>query len=348
MMRLDDVADFGSTQLFFLPAIHAFGERPVHKFTRKTASGWDWTKVFNEQKLAIVRESTSLSDAGSDRYSILLEWPETVFLHLNRNKLTVLSPDYELSQKVAAEFLDAYSIKTQPVGATYNLITNEIGFSTTRVELDANQIPRAEDLDMIYGEGFELWLQFLISKLSKRSGLTLLQGSSGTGKTTLLRHLIVRLQATHRFYFISPSSASAIAEPDFAYFWKDQHEEHGEKQFVCVFEDAEAALMRRGEDNRSKVEAILNMTDGLLADFLKLQIICTVNCEVSELDPAILRPGRLIGHRRFSRLPTAQAQRIADKLQRQLPDGQEDYSLAEIFNDDSRPKIKLQSGFGFM
>jgi len=347
MMKLvDEVSDFGSTQSFFLAAIHAFGDLPVHKFVSKTVKGWNWEKILLEQANSIVRESSAARKSNAENYSILLEWPGTVFLQVNGKTLTVLTPTRELSQKVAEEFLEGYSIKQPPPAATYNLISKDYNFSTTPVDLDASQIPHAGDLDLLYGEGFEDWTRGLLKKLGKKSGLSLLEGPPGTGKTSFLRHLIARLHSTHRFYFISPSSASAIAEPEFATFWKEQHETHSEKQFVCVFEDAEAALMRRGQDNRSQVEAVLNMTDGLLADFLKLQIICTVNCEIADLDPAILRPGRLLANRYFPRQPAVQAKRIAEKFGRKLPPGRDDYSLAEIFNDDNRPKNESLIGFG--
>jgi ATP-dependent 26S proteasome regulatory subunit len=68
--------------------------------------------------------------------------------------------------------------------------------------------------------------------------------------------------------------------------------------------------MTRGSDNRELVAAILNLTDGLLADFLRLHIICTINCASSDIDPALLRPGRLLCHRIFSRLNYADALRL--------------------------------------
>jgi ATP-dependent 26S proteasome regulatory subunit len=63
---------------------------------------------------------------------------------------------------------------------------------------------------------------------------------------------------------------------------------------------------------------------------LKIQIICTVNCRVTEIDQALLRPGRLTCHRVFPRLSYAEAEKLAVRLGKRLPES-EDYSLAEIF-----------------
>jgi hypothetical protein len=81
----------------------------------------------------------------------------------------------------------------------------------------------------------------------------------------------------------------------------------------------------------------------MLADFLRLQLICTINCSAADIDPALLRPGRLICHRVFDRLQYNDAVRLAESLGRRLPVVR-DYSLAEVFaghDTDSinRPRI---------
>ena len=101
--------------------------------------------------------------------------------------------------------------------------------------------------------------------------------------------------------------------------------------------------MTRGSDNREQVSAILYLSDGMLADFLRLQIICTINCSTADIDPALLRPGRLLCHRIFGRLDYAHAVRLAEGLGRKLPQAS-DCSLAEVFaghdtNEMPRPRI---------
>lgn len=81
----------------------------------------------------------------------------------------------------------------------------------------------------------------------------------------------------------------------------------------------------------------------MLGDFLRLQIICTINCTTADIDPALLRPGRLLCHRVFARLKPCEARRLAEVLGRTLPVAH-DYSLAEVFagaepHDISQPHI---------
>ena len=97
------------------------------------------------------------------------------------------------------------------------------------------------------------------------------------------------------------------------------------------FEDCEAALMTRGNDNRSQVSSILNISDGMFADFLRTHVVCTINCPSAELDAALLRPGRLVAHRFFGKLPRGVAEQLAIYLGRNLEPGAAELSLAEVF-----------------
>jgi hypothetical protein len=153
------------------------------------------------------------------------------------------------------------------------------------------------------------------------------------------------LKGTHRFYFIPPATMGVLSNPDFIGFWAEQRRRHADMQFVVILEDSDTALMTRGADNREQVSAILNLSDGMLADFLRLQIICTINCNVADIDQALLRPGRLLCHRVFDRLPHEDAMRLAVHLGKTLPD-HGDYSLAEIFaNEPPAPRPPRSIGF---
>jgi hypothetical protein len=104
-----------------------------------------------------------------------------------------------------------------------------------------------------------------------------------------------------------------------------------------VIEDAERLLWPRSGDNREAVSSVLNIADGLVGRMLRLHILCSVNARLTELDPAIMRPGRLTNHRKFGRLPRHTAQRLAElkAVPFQPDDSQQDFALAEILNPGS-------------
>jgi hypothetical protein len=75
-----------------------------------------------------------------------------------------------------------------------------------------------------------------------------------------------------------------------------------DRKKVVILEDAESLLMQRAPDNQAHVSALLNMSDGLLGDVLKLHLICAVNCSLGKIDGALLSLGRLLRYREFKRL----------------------------------------------
>jgi SpoVK/Ycf46/Vps4 family AAA+-type ATPase len=66
---------------------------------------------------------------------------------------------------------------------------------------------------------------------------------------------------------------------------------------ILIIEDAENIIRDRAHDNclsNQAVANLLNLSDGLLGDAMHQQIICTFNCDVQGIDPALLRDGRLV------------------------------------------------------
>ena len=81
---------------------------------------------------------------------------------------------------------------------------------------------------------------------------------------------------------------------------------------VLVIEDAENIIMDRKYESSSSVSNLLNISDGLLADFLNVQLICTFNSSLTMVDSALMRKGRLIAKHEFGKLSIEKAQRLSD------------------------------------
>ena len=214
--------------------------------------------------------------------------------------------------------------------------------SLPRRPSDDDSVLRDETFVLHYGQETDQWHRQFLKKLqTTKSGISVLEGPPGTGKTSYLRHLMGLLRESHRFYFIPPSSMGVLSDPSFVEFWTSERLMQKDRQLVVILEDSDAALMTRDSDNRNKVSALLNLSDGMLADFLRLQIVCTINCAVCEIDQALLRPGRLISHRIFERLDYPVAARLAKSLGKSLP-VQREYSLAEVFHDiENAPRSRI-------
>jgi SpoVK/Ycf46/Vps4 family AAA+-type ATPase len=163
-------------------------------------------------------------------------------------------------------------------------------------------------LGLYYNDDFEAVDAVIRKRLSKANdkGIVLLHGLPGTGKTTYLRHLVGRIKK--RVLFLSPSLASNILNPEFIDLLTDN------PNSVVIIEDAENIIMDRKVNSSSAVSNLLNISDGLLADFLNVQLVCTFNSELTLIDSALLRKGRLIARYNFGKLDVAKAQRLSNHL----------------------------------
>ena len=176
-----------------------------------------------------------------------------------------------------------------------------------------------EDLDIQYGYGFEKFHEDLMDRFTSESkGLVLFHGLPGTGKTYYIRHLLKEMAEAHKVViYMPPNMVDHLVEPSFMTFLSQTVAEYSEDGLFCVLliEDAEPLLASRSSDTRIQgVTNLLNMTDGLLNDMLKLQIICTFNVELAQIDAALLRPGRLIARKEFKALPELDANLLAQSL----------------------------------
>ncbi|HEY4111358.1 AAA family ATPase [Puia sp.] len=186
-----------------------------------------------------------------------------------------------------------------------NLIVEDRG----RLDLKPMEIKRTKlDLNLFYNEDFKSVDELIRKRLGKKKdkGVVLLHGLPGTGKTTYLRHLIGKIKK--RVLFLSPNLANNLMNPDFIQLLISNPET------VVVIEDAENIIMDRKHSPGSSVSNLLNISDGLLADFLNIQIICTFNNSLTLVDDALLRKGRLIAKYEFGKLAVEQSQRLSDHL----------------------------------
>lgn len=164
------------------------------------------------------------------------------------------------------------------------------------------------DLTLSYEDDFMPVHETIFKRLNtkKDKGIILLHGKPGTGKTTYLRYIIARLKK--RVMFVPNNVAINLTDPDFINLLVDY------PNSVLIIEDAEQVLKDRNEAGHSAVSNLLNLADGLLADCLNMQIICSFNTEVGNIDSALMRKGRLIARYEFDRLSIEKAQRLSDSL----------------------------------
>jgi SpoVK/Ycf46/Vps4 family AAA+-type ATPase len=177
------------------------------------------------------------------------------------------------------------------------------------LDLRSMEIKRTKlDLDLYYEDEFKQVDEVIQQRLRNKEdkGIVLLHGLPGTGKTTYLRYLIGRIKK--RVLFLSPTLAHSLMNPEFIELLVDN------PNTVIVIEDAENIIMDRRTTGSSSVSNLLNISDGLLADFLNVQIICTFNSSLTLIDSALIRKGRLIAKYEFGKLGIEKAQALSNHL----------------------------------
>lgn len=140
-----------------------------------------------------------------------------------------------------------------------------------------------------------------------KSGLLILWGEKGTGKTTYIRHLISSYP-NKKFVFIPSNLITMLGDPSFGNFLLSL------QNSIIILEDCEAVIRsRKSNSSASAVSLLLNMGDGLMSDDLGIKFICTFNEEVTNIDEALMRKGRLACMYEFKKL-------TADKVGILLPE----------------------------
>ena len=210
--------------------------------------------------------------------------------------------DYEMAYTLIKE-ASVFKRREKKKEFEINLISRD----SYGLELKSMEIKKTKlDLDMYYEDDFKEVDKVIQERLMKKDdkGIVLLHGLPGTGKTTYLRYLIGKLKK--KVLFLSPAVAGSVMNPEFMDLLIDN------PNCILIIEDAENIIMDRKISGGSSVSNLLNISDGLLADFLNVQLICTFNNSLTMVDSALMRKGRLIAKYEFGKLSAEKSQRLSN------------------------------------
>ncbi len=188
--------------------------------------------------------------------------------------------DIEIVNKWKKYFLDTFEAPT--IKKIYNVTgiskDGSLRCSTTVLEEDAKQMGHDEFYPYIEGGIKKLLTDYLESNES----ILLLFGPWGTGKSTLIRSLIMLSDYEH---FGLCSNHQALETPEIT-GWMNNFDD---KSMICL-EDADNFIMSRERGN-DKMSGLLNMADGVIRSGRKI-IISTNLSNLNSVDEALTRSGR--------------------------------------------------------
>ena len=218
------------------------------------------------------------------------------------------------------EYIEKYISKDSKVSI---LLKTQVG-----LEIKTHTIkPYRIDFETMYNDDFlEVHNRVKNSLANDTKGVVLFHGIAGSGKTNYIKWLTSQIP-NKKFIFVPTSMIGSLTDPAFIGLLI------GNKNSVLVLEDCENYIAERTvfNSNTDVVSSILNIADGMLSDVLECQLICTFNSDISKIDSALLRKGRLIAEYKFKELSVEKSNKYLQATDKQIRVNKP-YSLAELTN----------------
>ena len=179
-------------------------------------------------------------------------------------------------------------------------------------------------------------IEYIDDYLNSDASVLILSGPPGTGKTTFIKNLIHRSGGNAK---VAYDEAVMMDDGLFAGFIDDS------SRFL-VMEDADAFLQSRNDGN-TMMHKFLNVSDGLISAADKKMVFSTNLPKISDIDSALMRPGRCFDVLEFRALTSAEASAVIEEVGRgNIPD-KSHCTLAEIFSQQPSSDKPRKKGIGF-
>lgn len=148
-----------------------------------------------------------------------------------------------------------------------NILSSNAGV----LDLDSIQIDNIEDIDLFYQENVIKSINKTIKCLKKQnSGLSIIRGEIGTGKTSIAKYIAQQLDEITIFIPINFIEQS-INNPDFRNFLKKY------KKVLIVVDDCD--FFNFLGKNNFLASNILQLVDGVLSDLISVQVLLIFNVD---------------------------------------------------------------------
>lgn len=219
-----------------------------------------------------------------------------------------------------SEYIEKYISKDSKVSILLKTVSG--------LELKTHTIkPYRIDFDTMYNDDFlEVHNRVKNSLTHESKGVVLFHGIAGSGKTNYIKWLTSQIP-NKKFVFVPTSMIASLTDPTFIGMLVEN------RNSVLVLEDCENYIAERTafNSNTDVVSSILNIADGMLSDILECQLICTFNSDISKIDTALLRKGRLIAEYKFKELSVEKCNQYLESVNKPIT-VEEPLSLAELTN----------------
>ena len=292
-------------------------------------------KLFPDLEI-LYRNSDDNSSIDSANEILYVNKPSEILFHVDRigvekNATITVQVYYNCNSALSEAYafriitlLKKYSQKAADPRYLYYILPGyRGGLSIRKSEFESYKV----NLDLNYNDDFkEIHKKIKESINSKGSGIHLLHGKPGTGKSSYIKFLIEDMK-DKQFIYCPSNMVSHLSSPEFLELMLTEA-----KDSILIIEDAEEALVNDGQ-RTAAISNLLNISDGLLGDALNIKIIATYNVDKQNIDKALTRKGRLVTSYEFDLLSIDKATELAKHLEIDLV-VEEAMSLADIYNHE--------------
>ena len=250
---------------------------------------------------------------GNDRY-VLFSETMMVWCAIGRHgeyaNLMFSTADRSLRDKALKFLAGALTKEDASLGIVYALARTPTGLQVQRIGAAGEPLVR-DNYDPQVLVGYDKIVEDLKSE-TPSGRLAILSGPPGTGKTFIVRALM-KEAPTVTFVMVPPHMVSSLADPEILPSLTSLREDIA-GPILFVLEDGDSCLVARNKDNMPSIQAILNLGDGILGSVLDIRILATTNADKLDLDPALMRPGRLSAEVRVGPIGAVHANRLLKQL----------------------------------
>lgn len=290
--------------------------------------------IYNGSSSSRNKKRNNWKDIGPLEVNYIIEGGILLYLSDPFNAIIVVYDKPEQLDSILPHIVTKKERKTPEKPKFKLLVHNSYGFDCTEFDLKHFDI----DIKANYNDDIpDSKIRHFINS-DNEAGLCILHGKPGTGKTYYIRDLIKTCKRD--FIYMNKECLQYINDSSFIAFLTNH------KNSVFIMEDCENVLADRSEYNNT-ISTLLNLSDGLLGDSLNNKFVCTFNTDISNIDDALLRKGRMKVCYEFKYLSPDKANKLAEKLDKKER-FDKDTPLCDVMNSESNGNedipLKKKSG----